>query len=43
VFTVCLIFVLGTIQSLDHEPESSLEPDNYSRTTIRHSNNTMTR
>ena len=34
----CLIFVLDRIQSLDHAPESSLEPDNYSRTTIRHSN-----
>jgi len=38
VFTACFIFVLDKIQSLDHAPESSLELDNYSRTTIRHSN-----
>ena len=38
VFTACLIFVLDKIQSLDHAPESSLELDSYSRTTIRHSN-----
>jgi len=38
VFTACLIFVLDKIQSLDHAPESSLELDNCSRTTIRHSN-----
>jgi hypothetical protein len=38
VFTACLIFVLDKIQSLDHASESSLELDNYSRTTIRYSN-----
>src|SRR3984957_12637185 len=38
VFSACLIFVLDKIQSLDHAPESSLELDNCSRTTIRHNN-----
>jgi hypothetical protein len=38
VFTACLIFVLDKIQCLDHAPESSLELDNCSRTTIRHNN-----
>jgi hypothetical protein len=38
VFTACVIFVLDKIQCLDYAPESSLEPDSYSRTTIRHSN-----